>query len=370
MALVCATASIGASSAQAASPPLVIAPMSADVPISGGGGWLVWSVPVTGGWGLEAYHDGALTLLPVPLRPQPFDVSMGTDSDGAPVATYSRCAQTPKMEVLGSEAAGGSLLVPHSGAGCRLHILELGSKRERLLPIPHPNDSSDTTPSMWHGEVAFARGTRGRGDISQVMLWSPSHPQRLRALPQGTIPAKCGSTHLCTSYGEVQALDFDGELVTFLWAIDGPGVIGHGGWEIRVDDLADGYSSLAGSGIIVEACVGGGDMAEVEHLEPPLAIGNSVLFSEYRRTGCYESYPSYLHSYQIHAKRPSSGPLPGTALGLAKDGHTIYALAAPAPDLEEETGASCSATAPCTLEQIEKPALTLSRFKPEPLLGG
>ena len=68
IAFACAAAFIGAWTARATSLPLVIAPVSADVPISGGEGWLIWSVPVTGGWGLEAYHDGALSPLPVPLR--------------------------------------------------------------------------------------------------------------------------------------------------------------------------------------------------------------------------------------------------------------------------------------------------------------
>lgn len=368
MAFVCATTFIGASTACATSLPHVVAPVSADVPISGGEGWLVWSVPVASGWGLEAYHDSTLSSLPVPLCPQPFDVSVGTDLHGTPVVTFSRCTRTPKMEVLGSEAIGGSLLVPRSGAGCRLHVLELRNGHDSALPIPHQADTSDTSPSMWHGEVAFARKTPGRSNISQVMLWSPRHPRRLRALPQGTIPTKCGSKRSCIlrpAYGEVQALDFNGRVVTFLWATDGPGVLGHGGWEVRVDDLADGHSSLAGSGIITEACTGGG--TEVERLEPPLAVDDGVLFSEYRRANCYKHYSSYLHSYQIGTKRPNSSPLPGIVLGLAKDGDAIYALAAPAPDIETETGASCSTTAPCTLEQIEEPALTPNRFGPEPL---
>ena len=366
IAFVCAATFIGARTAWATSLPLVIAPVSADVPISGGEGWLVWSVPVTGGWGLEAYHDGALSPLPVPLRSQPFDISVGTNSQGAPVLTFSRCTQTPKMEVVGSKAIGGSLLLPRSGAGCRLHVLELRDGRESMLPIPHPADTSDTTPSMWHGEVAFARRTTGRGDVSQIMLWSPRHPHTLRTLPPGSIASGCVPKGSCTGqpvYSEVQALDFDGRLVTFLWAMDGPGVLGYGGWEVRVDDPTDGHSSLAGSGIVTEACVGGG--IELERLQPPLAVGDGVLFSEYRRTSCYENFPSYLHSYRLGAKRPSSGPLPGIVLGLAKDGRAIYALAAPAP--EGQTDPRCSITTPCTLEQIERPALTPNRTKPAAL---
>ena len=157
----------------------------------------------------------------------------------------------------------------------------------------------------------------------------------LRTLPPGTIAGGCMPKGSCVGqpvYSEVQALDFDGRLVTFLRAMDGPGVIGHGGWEVRVDDLADGHSSPAGSGIVTEACTGGG--IEVERLQPPLAVGDGVLFSEYRQTSCYKNFPSYLHSYRLGAKRPSSGALPGIVLGLAKDGNAIYALAAPAPEIQ------------------------------------
>ncbi len=200
------------------------------------------------------------------------------------------------------------------------------------------------------------------------MLWSPRRPRTLRVLPQGTIPAKCVSKRNCIlqpAYGEVRALDFDGKVVTFLWAIDGAGVLGHGGWEVRIDNLADGHDSLAGAGIVTEACVGGG--IEVEHLEPPLAAGYGVLFSEFRRTSCYKNFPSYLHGYQVADKYPSSGPLPGIVLGLAEDGNAIYALAASTP--EAQIDPRCSTTTPCTLEQIEKPTLTPNRSKPEPLLS-
>jgi hypothetical protein len=52
----------------ATSLPYLIAPASADVSISGGEGWLVWSVPAADGWRLETYHDSFLSSLPVPMR--------------------------------------------------------------------------------------------------------------------------------------------------------------------------------------------------------------------------------------------------------------------------------------------------------------
>ncbi len=82
--------------------PRTIAPISAEAPVSAGGGWLLWSAPVSAGWGLDAYHDGTIQALPVAPRPQPFDISVGTDIHGKPVATFSRCQKTPKMELVGA----------------------------------------------------------------------------------------------------------------------------------------------------------------------------------------------------------------------------------------------------------------------------
>ena len=371
MTLACIAGGTDASPATATSLPLAIAPLAADVPISAGSGWLIWSVPAAAGdWALEAYHDGALTAIRVASRPQPFDVNVGTDAHGSPVATFSRCTRTPKMESVGTEVtggtepAGGSMLRSRSGVGCRLRVYELSSNHESALPIPRPAGASDTTPSMWRGNVAFARIAPAHGGISQIMLWSPRHPYTLRVLPGGAIPPDCAGKIRCHGepvYREVQALDLDADVVTFTWAIKAPTEIGHGGWEVRVDDLADARGNLAASGFIAEACMGGG--IELERLEAPIAVGDGALFSEFRRSRCYEEHVSMLYDFHAGAQRASSGLLPGNVLGLAKDGNTLYALAAPTPEFS--TDPSCSSTAPCTLERIAEPRLTLNRSKPK-----
>jgi hypothetical protein len=367
MVLASMTIWIGAPSAEASRLPAVIASVSADVPISAGDGWLVWSVPVEGGWGLDAYHDGAITALPVASRPQPFDANVGTNAQQVPVVAFSRCTKTPQMENIGSGVTGGSMLVPRTGAGCRLRVLDLMSDRENSPPIPHPAGASDTTPSMWHGNVAFARMTSGHGAISHVMFWSPRHPDTLRVLAHGQIPPRCARKKRCGGslvYGEVQALDLDAHVVAFTWAIDGAGVLGHGGWEARVDDLSNARGGLADSGFVSEACISGG--IELERLEAPVAVGDGMLVSELIRSGCYRTFASRLYDYRAGGARPSSGALPDMTLGLAKDGDALYALAAPAP--ESQTDPGCSPSAPCTLEQIAKPVLTPTRFRPQPPL--
>ena len=346
------TACASASFAATTHLPTVIAPISADVPISAGGGWLIWSVRVKGGWGLEAYHDGTLTTLPVSSRAQPFDVNVGTDLRGAPVALFSRCAWTPEMSTVGSGevGSGGAMLIPSSGSGCRLRMLELKSGVERSVPVPHPSDTSDTTPSMWRGEVAFARKTPGHGDVSQILLWSPRHPHALRSLPNGAVFTNCGDrTCVEPFHGEVQALDFDGRVVTFLWSVEGPGVFGDGGWEVRVDDLTSAVSKRAALGYVVEACVGFGGI-ELERFEAPIAVGQGALFSELQRFGCYARFRSLLYRYRAGSVHPKSEIISGFVLGLAKDGDTLYALSAPPPGAQSNP--SCSSAAPCMLEQV------------------
>jgi hypothetical protein len=365
--LVC---SVLASSAAAEPPASPIASVTAETPISAGGGWLLWSVPVSGGWGLEAFHEGRVESLAAPPRPQPFDVSVGTNAHGAPVATFSRCRRTPKMSDVGeTQAPGGSLMEPQSGAGCRIHVLELASEHERRLPIPDPAGASDTTPSMWRGSVVFARRAPGHGDVWQVMLWSPAHPRTVTTLRHGAIPSRCpeerGGCTARPAHGEVEALDRDGGLVTFLWAVSGPGVYGEGAWEVRVDDLATGRSSLATAGFGHEACTGPETGLEYIWPEAPVAAGGLVLFPQLQGYACFKRFASVLGSYRPGAKHASSGDLANVTLGLAKEGSTIYGLVPP-PAQAGADSPSCSAAAPCTLERLTEPSLSVEKYTPTP----
>jgi hypothetical protein len=357
VALVCCVLT---SSAIAEPPASAIASVTAETPISAAGGWLLWSVPVTGGWGLEAFHEGRVESLAVAPRPQPFDVSVGTNAHGAPVATFSRCRRTPRMLDVGeTQVLGGSLVEPQSGAGCRIDVLELSSGRESRLPIPDPTRASDTSPSMWRGSVVFARKAPGHGYVWQVMLWSPKHPHRVATLRHGAIPSSCpevrGGCAAQPAHGEVEALSRDNGLVTFLWAVSGPGVVGEGAWEVRVDDLATGRSSLAAAGFGHEACTGPPVGLEYVWPEAPLAAGGRVLFSQLEGYACFKRFASVLGSYRPGAKHASSGELADITLGLAKEGSTIYGLVPSSVQVVGDSP-SCSVAAPCTLERLTQPS--------------
>ena len=348
--------------------PVAVASVSAETPISAGGGWLLWSVPANGGWRLEAYHDGRVEALAVPARRAPFDVSVGTNAQGAAVATFSRCARTPIMRDVGeTQAIGGSLMDPRTGAGCRLRVLALASGRESQPRIPHPRGSSDTTPSMWHGSIAFARRAPGHGEVWQVMLWSPRHPRSVATLRHGAIPSHCpfepGGCSARPAYGEVEALDRDGGLVTFLWAVEGPGVAGEGAWEVRVDNLANGRSRLAEAGFGHEACTGPANGLEYVWPEAPIADGALVLFPPLVGFNCFRSFASVLGGYRPGARHASAGEFADVVLGMARDGDSFYGLVPP-PAQRDADSPSCSATEPCTLEQISEPALTVEKPSP------
>lgn len=342
-----------------------IASLSTNVPISAGQGWLVWSVPVAGGWGLNAYHLGQISPLPVAPRPQPFDVSVGTSADGAPVATFSRCLHTPAISEAGQ-------IEPDSGSGCRIYMLALGSGRESRLPIPAPHGVSDTTPSMWLGTVAFARKSPAHREIQQVMLWSPHHPHMLTTLRHGAVPSHCPEMrHGCASeplrpqQGSVTALSGNGKVITYLWLVSGPGIIGEGAWEVRLDDLATGRSSPAATGSGSEACTGSMGGIENTHPGAPLANGVGVIFPLLDIYGyCYRKFVSLLVGLRYSAPNPTSGELPGNVLAIARNGSTVYALTVKNPTASSVP--TCSNEHPCALETITLPPLTKREPKPVP----
>lgn len=343
----------------------VIASLSAETPVSGGHGWLVWSVASAGGWSLESFHEGRLATLPVAMRPQPFDAQVGTDAAGAPVVTYSRCRVTPVMEDAGLYVKGtGTLTEPNTGAGCRLRVLELDSGRERSASVPEPRGVSDTTPAMWHGTLVFARKAAGHGRVSQIMLSLPGHRSRLLTLAHGAVPEGCPRRQGCREFpagGEVQALSVDAQIVAFVWKPEGPGVGIDGSWEERVDSLAGGRRALAGSPIGTESCTDGEqNPVEEEWPAPPVLSGSAALFPELERGGCYTTFTAALFQYREGSRRLGSASIP--IVELARDGASTYALVAQRPTIEQDPG--CSETLPCTLQSITPPPLRPSHYKP------
>jgi hypothetical protein len=218
-----------------------IAQLGDQAPIAAHGGWIVWSAKRGAAFRLFAWHDGPTTQLDVRGRQRPFDVDVGTDARGRAVATFSRCRgfrTIPSYEIR-----------REVGVDCRIRVVDLATGRERGGGVPQPRGASDAWPSMWRGRIAFARRQpRLHRDVDQVLLWDHG----LTTVRHGAMPARCPfpTAKDCAGIrpsGEVTGLDLGARLVAFRWQIHAPGVIGHGGFEVRADRLSDGRSAIVGS---------------------------------------------------------------------------------------------------------------------------
>jgi hypothetical protein len=365
LAAIALVASIGVleATARAASPP--IAEVAAATPLSGGGGWLVWSSPAPGGWALMGYHGGKVQRLPVAVRRQPFDATVGSDRTGAPVVTFSSCAEVPEMATVGEQGGpGGAVVAPQTGRECHVHLLELDKGRVISLPIPTRHGVSDTSASMWRGTVTFARHDPAHGDVWQVLSWSPRRARRLTTLPHGRIPSCPEQPHGCRhrAQGMVGALSSDGTIVTFLWKLPfgEEGLVGEGAWEIRVDRADGSGSTLADGGFGHEACTAptsGPHELEYIRPEPPIAAGPSALFPELYAFSCFKGFASVLGSHGATAGHASVGKLETVALAVARDEGRLYGLVPPPGVAPLGDSPGCTTTAPCKIEQVQTPSL-------------
>lgn len=336
-----------------AAEPRTLAFPTESVPIAAHGDWVAWSTRSEGGWTLAAWHRGTTLSLPVAPRSEPFDLDAGTDARGRTVLTYSRCTQAP--------ARVGFAIQTWRGRGCRVHVLDLASGRERPVRVPRTRGSSDVMPSMWGGRVAFARHDPRHGKVAQLRLWDPA-TRRLRRLRHGAMPRGCpyrgGCSNVPPKIGSVQALDLGSRLLAFLWLIDGPGVLGHMGFEVRADRLADGRSFLAGSGYLGEVCTEGDDL--VLPLGPT-AAGDRVWFA-LMRSSCYRNRYS-MARFDAARGRGRAGTLEGEMLQVVRTGGELVALVAPPPGDEAP---SCSPSAPCRIQRMAAPGLTTPQRRARP----
>ena len=155
-----------------------------------------------------------------------------------------------------------------------------------------------------------------------------------------------------TVRGRVEGLDLGRSVVSFLWDVQGPGVNGRTGAEIRADRIATRQSVLVGSGHGGEACTENPDSGSPS---APTVQGSEVWYSQLS-LAC-TVYSSALLRYRTAPVAGASGSLPVVVLQVAKDGPRLFALVGP-PN-PPRSGPICSdPTAPCTIEQITPPALS------------
>jgi hypothetical protein len=337
-----ALAASGAASAEVRD----LGPVANDSALSAYGGWVVWSERQPDGrWHLVGWHGGARVEPAVASRDAPFDADVGSDAHGRPVATYSRCIADPVAPAAYAPVPGfaspNGLPRQSLARGCGVRVLDLTSGRERALSVDRPVGAADTTPSMWRGDVAFARMSRG-AMVAQVLIWR-HRGGRLARLSHGTVPT-CPYGAGCTGAvrrGEVQQLDLGASGVAFVWDVAAPGVIGAGdGWELRVDDLRTGTSRGYDRGYQSGAC-------GARYPVSPTMVGSDVWFDELRWL-CDVPHTSYVHGVADgHRGLLEAGP--PLMWQVAVDGRTAYSIRGPRPAAPSQDPPCIGSAGPCRL---------------------
>jgi hypothetical protein len=165
------------------------------------GNWVAFSAyePATGSYRLLLRHpNGSVAPAPVPPRRVPFDVELGPLYGGrelslhtALMAVYSRCRVEPRLDPT------DMLPLPRTGRQCRLYRYLLGSSHEQ----PIPGTGSRYLPSVWDGELAFARQRPGKAP--QLYLQSLKDGRAPRRIPGGPAGGNAGPRALVLHEGRV-----------------------------------------------------------------------------------------------------------------------------------------------------------------------
>jgi hypothetical protein len=136
----------------------LIATVARPTPVSALDGRIVWSDydATQGRYFLTQRIDGITSRLPVAPRAVPFDVDLGPDVDGKPVAAYSRCRRDPPPR---NAPRGGLAQMPEwrRGRGCDLYLYSFEQGREVLVRFASTRGASEFLPTVWTDRIAFAR---------------------------------------------------------------------------------------------------------------------------------------------------------------------------------------------------------------------
>lgn len=130
-----------------------------------------------------AGREGAAA--PIAPRRSAFDASLGTDSVGRLVATYSRCNKeaAEQIDTLPSVPAMAT------ARGCDVYRYSLADGNESRLEISRPG-STELLPSSWLGRLAFVRmpdDSSRRSVEPRVYLRSKQRTRRVSSTPRGYI---------------------------------------------------------------------------------------------------------------------------------------------------------------------------------------
>ena len=148
----------------------LIATVARPTPVSSFDGRIVWSEYDAGAnrYFLVQREAGVTSRLPVEPRSVPFDVDLGPDVDGKPVAAYSRCRLDPPRRDPPTGNALAQMPEWRRGRGCNLYLYSFETGREVRVRHASTAAASEFLPTVWTDRIAFARvferrrGIRGR----------------------------------------------------------------------------------------------------------------------------------------------------------------------------------------------------------------
>ncbi len=136
----------------------LIATVARPTTISAIDGRIVWSDydPAVKRYFLTQRLAGVTSRLPVNPRSVPFDLDLGPDADGKPVAAYSRCRREPPPR---NPPRGALAQLPEwrRGSGCDIYLYSFEEGREVLVRFTSTRAASEFLPTVWTDRIAFAR---------------------------------------------------------------------------------------------------------------------------------------------------------------------------------------------------------------------
>jgi hypothetical protein len=296
-------------------------------------GYVVFSEyePSARDWRLMAWHAGRITALDAPPRDMPFDADAGPGANGAPKLVYSRCSHDPPVSQ--QELAGNQYLREPDwtrARGCRIYELALPGGSPKLVKGIHAQGASDSTPTIWKGEIAFARVSAG-SHVAKIYLWRGSHHLLVR-LGGGRPPCLLSGSPCERSKGAppsawVGGMSLDGSVLSFEWSTS-TATFGEAPFpELRADPLRNARQSAPSQ--VIEERFASGTCGYGEGISPNSAAKN-VLYTTISGDcgasgGGPEEVGSSFQSYSTQTRmwRTTRGG-PGLVAALAEDHSTTY----------------------------------------------
>lgn len=300
-----------------------MAELQDGTPISAYGGYVVYSRPAAGCWGLFVRHAGAESPIPVPPCSQyPYDADVGPDADGGVSVVVSLCHRPPGVAT--DARPQQCAVAQHSLTGGKpLHLLG------RPIFAQH---ASTFAPSIWGRRLAFARWAR-RGatgtDRAYARIWVADlrSSRKLKPLARGTTLGR----HSCLgsnwrlapdTYGWPSAIDLGPRRAAFVWNLRMP-----------CDSPVQQLWSAGSRRQLVATGGGPAEAGGFRHLASPALDGaDAVLFTSLSGEFGIDTgdVRRWLAPDNTIATSP---PPPGQLiLAVARDATGTYELRAPTPD--------------------------------------